>query len=93
MKGFRGAFSGAFKRERDLYLDPTQPLGRFLPQLHNILEGEECGLRDNRGGLMPPCIIMEKGEALDTWIDSSSASIEVFRCMPAPPCMCCICTV
>ena len=52
-------------------MDSRQPLGKFLPQLHSIAEGEGSGLRDASGALMPPCIIMEKGEALEVWIESS----------------------
>ena len=70
--------TGGFKHERALYEDKTQPLGRFLPQLKAIVEGEGSGLRDAHGMLMPPCIIMEKGEALDVWIESSGWHIDLF---------------
>ena len=70
--------AGAFRQEKTLYEDPNQPLGKFLPQLHSIAEGEASGLRDARGALMPPCIIMEKGEALDVWIDNSGDAIDLF---------------
>ena len=68
----------AFNQEKSLYIDPTQPLGKFLPQLHSIVEGEVSGLRDASGALMPSCIIMEKGEALDVWIESSGDAIDLF---------------
>jgi hypothetical protein len=64
--------SGAFEKERDLYLDPNQPLGQFLPQLHSIAEKPEELLLDKHGCRMPPCIVMEKGEALDTWVKQCS---------------------
>ena len=58
-------------------MDPEQPLGRFLPQLYDIAEGEGA-LQDVHGSPMPPCIIMEKGEALDVWIDNSGEKIDLF---------------
>ena len=70
--------SAAFNQEKALYVDSSQPLGKFLPQLHSIAEGEGSGLRDASGALMPPCIIMEKGEALDVWIESSGDEIDLF---------------
>ena len=78
--------AGAFKLERDLYLDPDQPLGKFLPQMLRIAEGPETGLRDAEGGIMPPCIVMEKGEALDTWIENSGEKIDMFTGLQARPC-------
>ena len=70
--------AAAFNQEKSLYVDAKQPLGRFLPQLHSIAEGETSGLRDACGALMPPCIIMEKGEALDVWIQNSGDKIGLF---------------
>ena len=72
------AFAGAYRQEKILYEDPSQPLGKFLPQLHSIAVGEATGLRDAHGALMPPCIIMEKGEALDLWIENSGDNIDLF---------------
>jgi hypothetical protein len=70
--------AGAFQREKELYDDPNQPLGRMLPQLHSIREGAEEGLRDACGSLLPPCMVMEKGEALDVWIRTSGERIDLF---------------
>ena len=69
--------AGAFKQERALYEDGTQPLGRFLPQLRAMAQGPNS-LRDGHGRALPPCIIMEKGEALDVWIESSGEDIDLF---------------
>ena len=70
--------AGAFNQEKELYVDANQPLGRFLPQLHSIAEGEASGLRDASGTLMPPGIVMEKGETLDVWIAKSGDKIDLF---------------
>ena len=32
--------AGAFEQGRRLYVDDSQPLGKFLPQLHSIAQGE-----------------------------------------------------
>ena len=68
-----------------MYADPAQPLGRFLPQLYAIAEGEEAALRDAKGSSLPPCIIMEKGEALDVWIDNSGEKIDLFTGLQVLP--------
>ena len=75
----------AFNNEKALYEDSNQPLGKFLPQLHSVAEGEVSGLRDAYGALMPPCIIMEKGEALDIWIENSGNSIDLFAGLQVRP--------
>ena len=77
---------GAFKQERDLYVDPAQPLGKFLPTMSRIAEGAESGFRDAQGGAMAPCIVMEKGEALDVWIEKSGENIDMFTGLQARCC-------
>lgn len=69
--------STAFLQEKKLYLDPSTPLGKFLPQLHTIAEGENA-LVDAQGNEMPSCIVMEKGESLDTWAESSGFKLDMF---------------
>ena len=70
--------AGSFEQEKKLYVDPTQPLGRFLPQLHSIAEPPDGCLLDVFGQPMPPCIIMEKGEAMDVWVDKSGEDMDMF---------------
>ena len=76
--------AAAFNQEKSLYVDTNQPLGKLLPQLHSVAEGEASGLRDASGPLMPPCIIMEKGEALDVWIENSGEKIDLFSGLQVP---------
>lgn len=67
----------AFEQEALLYEDPTQPLGRFLPECRAIADptvGRGC--TDKRGNLLPPCIVMEKGEALDKWAARSEEGLD-----------------
>jgi hypothetical protein len=57
----------AFERESNLYRDRSLPMGRFLPEVFNIIDSAAVGFTDAHGIPMPPCIIMEKGESLDLW--------------------------
>eukprot|EP00892_Ulva_mutabilis_P002879 jgi/Ulvmu1/12592/UM092_0022.1 len=61
------ATSAAFRAEAALYLDEGQPLGAFLPCMRAILDNTDRRARDPHGHIMPPCIVMEKGESLDLW--------------------------
>ena len=66
----------AFRDEKALYEDSSQPLGRFLPEVHRIVDsGSE--LVDCRGTSLPPCIVMEKGESLDVWAASTGDGLDM----------------
>lgn len=67
----------AFEQEKRLYVDPTLPLGGFLPKLRMIVESPGGGLVDAAGHPMPPCIVMEKGEPLDMWMKRGESSIDM----------------
>ena len=62
-----------------MYLEPDQPLGAFLPQLRTIVEpSNPTGLiLDKYGNALPPCIVMEKGEALDIWAKSTGDGLDM----------------
>ena len=66
----------AFTQEKSLYTDPSNPLGKFLPQLFEIAEGENA-VRDVEGAPLPQCILMEKGESLDTWAQASGFKLDM----------------
>ena len=68
---------GSFEQEKSLYVDPSMPLGKFLPKLRMIVDSPEGGFVDALGDPMPPCIVMEKGEALDTWVRRSESGIDM----------------
>ena len=36
---------------------------------------------DGNGRPMPPCIVMEKGESLDMWVQRNKRAMDVFTCM------------
>ena len=61
------ATTAAFKAEAALYMDAEKPLGAFLPNMREICDNADREFRDPHGHIMPPCIIMEKGESLDVW--------------------------
>eukprot|EP00892_Ulva_mutabilis_P002882 jgi/Ulvmu1/12595/UM092_0025.1 len=63
------AVRSAFDAESALYLDSGNPLGAFLPKLQALIDNAEGEIVDPHGAPMPPCIVMEKGEALDVWCD------------------------
>lgn len=67
----------AFEQEKKLYVDPNLPLGRFLPNLRMVVDSPEGGFVDGRGNPMPPCIVMEKGEALDVWVKRGESGIDM----------------
>ena len=50
-----------------------------------VAEGADSGLRDAQGAVMAPCIVMEKGEALDVWIQNSGEKIDLFTGLQAHP--------
>jgi hypothetical protein len=55
----------AFNVERMLYADPA--LKGSLPKVADICPNEDGAIVDARGHPLPPCIVMERGEALDEW--------------------------
>jgi hypothetical protein len=59
--------NSAFLDEVKLYQDRDRPLGRFLPEVHRIINCPAEGFTDAHGVPLPPCIVMEKGESLDHW--------------------------
>ena len=68
----------AFEQEAKLYEDPEQPLGRFLPELRCILDksrGNE--MHDRNRSSLPPCIVMEKGEALDLFTARTEGGLDM----------------
>ena len=76
----------AFLQEKGMYLAPNQPLGAFLPQLHTIIEpsSAEGPILDSAGNALPPCIVMEKGEALDLWTKSSGEGLDMVTGLQVP---------
>eukprot|EP00892_Ulva_mutabilis_P004013 jgi/Ulvmu1/1984/UM012_0146.1 len=69
----------AFADECRLYTNPDSPLGPFLPALRNIVDGGPAAplVVDGHGRLLPPCIVMEKGESLDVWMQRNCGGIDM----------------
>lgn len=36
-------------------------------QVRNILSNDDASFTDPSGNVMPPCVVMERGESLDIW--------------------------
>jgi hypothetical protein len=51
-----------FQEEVDVYRN--SPLRSFMPSVLHTESNENCSIRDPFGGLIPPFIVMEKGESL-----------------------------
>lgn len=87
-KGSRRAFAmkfflseQSFAQERDLYMDRSNPLGQFLPELRMIVDGKSgVYIMDAFNRQLPPCIVMEKGEPLDMWIENTG-SLDMVTCL------------
>ena len=75
----------AYKHELQLYQDPHNPLGQFLPELVCHIGSDVV---DSAGGALPPCLLMEKGEPLDAWLSAqqldSFGSLQVHCNRPYP---------
>lgn len=57
----------AFIDEAALYSDSQNPLNKLLPRVREICDNVDGRVTDAVGEALPPCIIMEKGEALNIW--------------------------
>jgi hypothetical protein len=56
---------------------------RFLPQVEAMRDGVKGELVDPRGGALPPCIVMERGESLQEW--SNRAEPDLFTALSVRP--------
>eukprot|EP00892_Ulva_mutabilis_P004011 jgi/Ulvmu1/1982/UM012_0144.1 len=72
-------FQTAFADECRLYTNPDNPLGQFLPALRNIADGSSIAplVVDGHGHPMPPCVVMEKGESLDVWMQRNRGGVDM----------------
>jgi hypothetical protein len=68
-----------FVDEVEVYRNST--LRHFMPSMLHCEGNEDCSIRDPFGGLVPPFIVMEKGESLEERI--RSRSIDVFTAAQA----------
>lgn len=57
----------AFEAEEALYRHTT--LGQFLPHVNASCPEAACSIRDPSGRPLPSCMVMERGEALDIWME------------------------
>ena len=71
----------AFDAEEVLYRHTT--LGRFLPQVIASVPEAACSIQDPWGRSLPACMVMERGESLDMWMERAQPDkYMAFRCAP-----------
>ena len=46
-----------------------------------------CSVVDRNGRPLPPCIVMEKGESLDKWVQRNNRDMDQFTCMQVRSCL------
>ena len=66
----------AFIDEAALYSDSQNPLSKLLPRVREICDNVDGRITDAAGEALPPCIIMEKGEALNIWSRRNKGGID-----------------
>jgi hypothetical protein len=73
----------AFNEERAQYTNRDSPLFQFLPRLQGIVDhsDEEFMIKDAFGRILPPCIVMERGESLNLWVQRNKREMDLFTCM------------
>jgi hypothetical protein len=71
----------AFNDESEQYTNKDNPLIDFLPRLHALVQDSDGHFKDAFGDTMPPCIVMERGESLDKWVQRNQRAMDMFTCM------------
>jgi hypothetical protein len=70
-----------FNDESEQYTNKDNPLIDFLPRLHALVGNSDGQFKDDFGHAMPPCIVMERGESLDKWVQRNKRKMDMFTCM------------
>jgi hypothetical protein len=47
----------------------------FLPRVEAVMDGTGGELSDAKGGSLPPCIVMERGESLQEWAERTEPNL------------------
>lgn len=71
----------AFQQEAVHYQDVSSPFRTLLPPCRSIVANSDGLFVDGFGRAMPPCIVVERGESLDMWMQRSKQGIDPFTCM------------
>jgi hypothetical protein len=70
-----------FQEEVEVYRN--SPLRSFMPSVLHTESNEDCKIRDPFGGLIPPFIVMEKGESLQE--RARNSRVDVFTAAQVRP--------
>ena len=52
-----------------------------LPRFFEFTVPVACSMLDCNRRPLPPCIVMEKGESLDKWVQRNNRDMDQFTCM------------
>ena len=75
------ASTAAFRDESAQFSMADSSLQQFLPPVHSILDNADEVVVDAGGNALPPCIVMERGESLDLWMQRNTRGMDTFTCM------------
>lgn len=71
----------AFHDEVAQYTDTSSPLHHFIPKVQDVVDNGDGKFLDVNRRPMPPCIVVEKGESLDMWMQRNKLAMDMFACM------------
>jgi hypothetical protein len=83
-------YTAARKDESSQYMSKDSPLLQFLQKMHALVDNSNGDFQDACGRSMPPCIVMERGEALDKWVLRNKRTKDMLTCLQVqlhPPCV------
>lgn len=79
----------AYEADAERSRDPTNPLHALMPRLRRLYPNKDVALRDVCGNPLPPFIVMDKAEPLDTYCSlHQPRRSEAFMVPPPPPRLC-----
>ena len=70
-----------FQAESAHFTGTGSHLRKFLPPVHSIMSNADGKLMDAGGTALPPCIVMERGESLNLWMQRNARGMDTFTCM------------
>jgi hypothetical protein len=72
-----------FRDESAQYTGSNAQIQQFLPRVRmdGIVPNEDGSFVDGYGRPMPPCIVMERGESLNMWVQRNKRVMDTFTCM------------
>ena len=75
----------AYEADAERSRDPTNPLHALMPRLRRLYPNKDVALRDVCGNPLPPFIVMDKAEPLDTYCSLHQPRRSEAFMVPPPP--------